>query len=380
MYNRIIIIALFICFTGCNTKTKTPAGSAGTSNYTINPDWVYYIEKNESYEKKNLILQDIATVDYIKLETTPDCFLGEVDFFNDVQLMDSCIFITSEFIVFRFDRNGKFLSKITRRGRGPNEYRSLKSVGIDHIKKEVLIYDYIGDKLLKYDYDGKFINSIDLKDVNRIGFLGGDTLACYSENIRTEPAYSLRSSVDGRILKSFSEINQKVTYINQPLYNIDIFRKNRGEFFFNTTLSDTIFSVNKYRRIPRYILLPPNNPDNFKKEGNTAMPHLICETDYFAALSIFKNNSEPSHIPKYYIIDKAQNAVYEGWIRNSDTGTSFRPYSSMQKDNQFVALFDISQLKEIDDEGKLSGKIKELYDISDEIDNPILMIATAKGK
>ena len=377
LHSPILLNILFICFMGCNTGNRTGT-VVETPGNTINPDWVYYIDKNKSYEKKNLILQDIATVDYIKLETTPDCLLDNINYFKHIQLTDDFIFIFSNNAIFRFERNGKFLNKIDRKGRGPEEYINARSITIDYIREEIFILDAPTFKLLKYSYDGKFINSVNLKKAIQIGFLGGDTLACYSDYIKEEPAYSLRSSIDGRILKSFSDINQKGSGIDYLIYNIDIFRKNRGEFFFNTMISDTIFSVNKDRRIPRYILLPPNNLEKHKEEGNTATPHLICETDFFATLHVLKNNSEPKNKPTYYFIDKIQNAVYEGVIINSDTDTSFSPFSSISEDNQFIALFEIASLKNSNTKAKLGGKLKELYDLSDENDNPILMIATAK--
>ena len=377
--NPILLSILFICFTGCNTGTRTGI-VVKTPGNTINPDWVYYIEKNKSYEKKNLILQDVATVDYIKLETTPDGLLDGAVNCKHIELTDNYIFIVINNIISRFDRNGKFLNKIDRIGQGPGEYINIRSITVDYIREEILIYDGPTRRLLKYSYEGKFINSVDINGVVQIGFLGGDTLAYYSSNRKTEPIYSLRSSIDGRILKSFSDINQKVSGMSHyAVKDIENLKKNGGEFFFNTLYSDTIFSVNKDRRVPRYILLPPNNPEKHHEEGNTATPHLICETYSFAALAVLKNNSFTyGNGPIYYVVDKNQNIVYEGSIINSDTDTSFRPFNSISEDNQFVALFEIASLKNYNSKENLGGRLKELYDLSDENDNPILMIATAK--
>ena len=198
--HQILLGILLICFTGCNTQPKT----------ATTQDWVYHIDKNESYETKALNLHDIATVDYIKLETTPDCLMDETAYLRHIQLTDNYIFILNSGVVFRFDRDGKFLNKIDRRGNGPEEYIAAFSVVIDDTQKEVLFYDQATYNLLKYSYNGKFINSINMGAyISQMALLGGDTLACYSGYSETDPAYTLRSSSDGKIIKTFSGIDRK---------------------------------------------------------------------------------------------------------------------------------------------------------------------------
>ena len=369
--NRILLSILFVCFAGCNTKphNTTTANVDTNESGAINADWVYYIDKNKSYEKKNLYIQDIATVDYIKLETTPDCLLGSTSSFINILLTDKYIFFAMEDnVIFRYDYNGKFYNKINREGRGPEEYGDITSIAIDDVREEVLVYDASSYKLFKYSYDGKFINSVNMGSyIKQIGFLGGDTLACFSGNTGNLPAHTLRSSSDGRILKSLSGIHNKND--DSPGYmSGGKVIKNNGEFFVNTAGSDTIFSINKNRRTPRYILTPPKTPGG---DINRAYSELRCETDYFCALMILSKNT--GLFDSNYIVDKKEYKVYKGMLLDRNFGgLGFIPYNSLCKNNQFATVFEVGMIESSD------GELRELADLSDENDNPILMIATLK--
>ena len=202
--------------------------------------------------------------------------------------------------------------------------------------------------------------------IKHIGFLGGDTLACFSGNVGNDPTYTLRSSSDGRILKLLSGVYNEQTY--EDLSGGKII-KNNGEFFVSAQKSDTIFSINADRRVPRYILTPPKKT----AEGiNIVLSELRCETDNFCALIISKNGNPFGG--SGYIVDKKENKVYEGMLLDRNiNGLGFIPYNSLFKNNRFAAVFEVDICKTHSD-----GELRELADLSDDNDNPILMIATLK--
>ena len=82
----------------------------------------------------------ITNVKYIPLETTRESVIGEI---SKVILHKGNFYIMDDNItktVFVFDGNGKFITKICRRGRGPGEYNDLWDFDIDTENDQILLY------------------------------------------------------------------------------------------------------------------------------------------------------------------------------------------------------------------------------------------------
>ena len=64
----------------------------------------------------------------IPLETTDDILMGDI---KSIKIYDDTYFILdSRNVIFRFDKDGKYLSKIARQGRGHGEYLDIRSIDI----------------------------------------------------------------------------------------------------------------------------------------------------------------------------------------------------------------------------------------------------------
>lgn len=99
-------------------------------------------------------------VKFIKLETRDDCILGDI---KKIQTEGANIFIEDfKERVFRFDTEGRFLNKIGTKGGSGSEYISLFDFFLDKKQQAVCIMDLSKGKLLRYDYDGKFVSSQDV--------------------------------------------------------------------------------------------------------------------------------------------------------------------------------------------------------------------------
>ena len=102
----------------------------------------------------------VDSVKYIKLEDTPEMPIAAI---SEVFITDSLLIVSEyrqKMVVF-YDLNGKYLRRISKRGRGPGEYVTIGNVMVDSVRKNVIIYDDSLRKLLFYDFNGTFIRSID---------------------------------------------------------------------------------------------------------------------------------------------------------------------------------------------------------------------------
>ncbi|WP_226695365.1 6-bladed beta-propeller [Neotamlana sargassicola] len=101
----------------------------------------------------------IDTCWYVALETKEESLFGKVD---KILIEDDLIFILDEDgtkSIFIFDMNGKFISKINKHGRGPDEYSAIRDFTLDSENRQVIVFDDFLAKLFYYRYDGTFVKT-----------------------------------------------------------------------------------------------------------------------------------------------------------------------------------------------------------------------------
>lgn len=154
--NVIIIIIVAIFFSGCVKHTSKTASSE-----------VIKINPYESEDSVNL--SEIAdSVKCIRLQTDSNNIMGRV---REIIVRKKYIyaFDVSQQIIFVFDKTGKYVSKLNKRGDGPDEYVFMGPVFIDDNEKFIELIDFKGDKSSKLKYSNisfKFIGKEPFPSVN----------------------------------------------------------------------------------------------------------------------------------------------------------------------------------------------------------------------
>lgn len=127
-----------------------------------------YDKAEKSIDLKNIF----STVSFqaIALETNANCLIGEV---TKMEFRNDTIFIVDKISksIFLFNDKGKFLSKIFREGRGPQEYLNFSDVFIGD--NHILVIDNYQFKVCCYDFKGKFRYGFDAKDGSRLAECDG---------------------------------------------------------------------------------------------------------------------------------------------------------------------------------------------------------------
>lgn len=109
---------------------------------------------------EELLLSDAAQdIEIIPLETNEKSVFRV--FFNTVA-GEKDIFITTESKILRFNKEGKLLNQIGKRGEGPEEIRYCDGIGIDDKEKLVYIACDLGieNQVKIYTYAGDFVKSV----------------------------------------------------------------------------------------------------------------------------------------------------------------------------------------------------------------------------
>lgn len=118
---------------------------------------VQVIDLSEIWNKpEEILLSSIATdIEYIPLETRPECMLGDPASLRIIT-MDEYILAGMRL----FDRQGKYISTIGRKGKGPQEYVVAASVACNEKMKRIDVLDTGSDRIVSYGFNGEFIREI----------------------------------------------------------------------------------------------------------------------------------------------------------------------------------------------------------------------------
>lgn len=153
---RIKLLAfLLIIFCCCSRKSI---------NEKDNIDSILEIDLlSESVSKVKNLSKFAANIDYIPLQTLESSLIG--GFISKIVNMDKRIYITNMENIMCFDIDGKFLSKIEKIGRGPEEYTSIEDFDVSSDNKSLTMLSL--KKIFVYDISDTgftFQRSLALKD------------------------------------------------------------------------------------------------------------------------------------------------------------------------------------------------------------------------
>ena len=176
----------------------------------------------------------------IPLETTDDCLLDGI---RDVIIEDTLLIVLSDDrdAVYFFNRQGKYLRKIARRGNGPGEYSFIVQM---HYNKDRKSLSLVGPKVMEFDLYGNLKNEFDLgyyamnsvyqeengnyilsrlgrtdlsECVIQVDSTGKKIQTLYTRN----PNYKIRSSLGQELLKVGNEIHFITPQIENKIYKWD---------------------------------------------------------------------------------------------------------------------------------------------------------------
>ncbi len=247
-YSFLFMLLVLLPFITSAQKVPVSKKLKSETKYTIN---LYEAYK----ETKSYPLSMIAeSVEYISLETTSECLLGE--YLNNI-FMDKNEIIVFDFeYAYRFSREGKFLNKIGKKGRGPGEYNRPMGIAIEPSTECIYFLD--SNRLLQYTYSGEFIKEFDLdiKAMKILKYQKGIFLVddMFYQYAKPEKRFSIRffSEEDGKqIAKVECPKKDKIPFsIDMPvMYNFN------GNTFVKDYWDNTVFEVSDPLHLTEYAFI-----------------------------------------------------------------------------------------------------------------------------
>ncbi len=264
-----LFLALLLLLVGCTTPQKknddtTKAGDKGLMTFHLNapPSTV-----------KPLLLSELAdSVSYVALETTKETLTG-----NAVQYGDRFYSIINKCLCC-FDKNGKYIHQVGRRGQGPDEYiwhgNEYWAFRVDITTNWVYIR-VMGGKYLIYDENGKYLSSKSPDQLHKGGIIMVyDNIAylypldtCYVIDIQNNQVISTKTTSNEILEKS--KISRQENYDKQvnalPGNTLESYSSKDAYYLRYVFYSDTVF-VAQNKEFRPFCLLSAQNKYKFGDE------------------------------------------------------------------------------------------------------------------
>lgn len=359
-------------------------------------DDVVTVDIHENYPLKELILQDIADIEYVALETRDDFITQGIveDVSKNFILIRNRL---NDGNIYMFDRSGKAIRKINRFGQGNEEYTLIAKIILDENTNELFILDSSARKIVVYDLYGNFKRSFKFVDTGYYFSLfdyDRNNLICYNRYAAVEvenkrSSHLIISKQDGSITQEIQVPFEKIKTptiiigdaVSNPIYYPII--PDPANWVIMNTSSDTVYTCLPDGTINPLMVRTPSiqtmEPEIF------LFPELVTERFYFMKrVKKEYDFATRKGFPKTNILyDKQEKTLFEYIVYNNDFSDKREVFLGSKPINHTIATtqsLDAFSLREAYEDGKLKGRLKEITAGLEEESNPIILLIKHKNK
>ena len=324
----LFVIGLLLCFSSC-------------SNNSSNEELVSIDLLNIPNQEKELKLSELVKlVEYVKLETVSGSLFGNSRFVvGKKYIMVIQPYYPDPVQLYLFERSGKFLGKIGKEGKGPEEYVNLHNVIFSADEDYILVHDNNKKVFLEYSISGKMLKRTNYEDIIK-GSIS-----------------SIRFIEDGNLL----------FLMNRPSFKADNFYLFRI-FDKNYNPIEDMFSVNTNDLEAKGWSSGANS--FYFKESKIHIREFYYDTLYVKEGDDFKSKYhflvKNNHVPGYFVAFPKRLTDYNLIRSFSDIGDYFNIVMSTPKneksynfifDKKSKENFKLTKQKNYDEDNTKSGAI-----------------------
>lgn len=372
----IIFLILFLML-GCSKNEQLPEG-------------LIKFDVTKKYSMKELFLQDFMDVEYIPLETNDDFVnqgyvrdIGEKNMIVTNRINDGNIFI--------YDRTGKALRKINRRGQGSEEYSFLYNIILDDKREEIFVNDLFAKRIVVYDLFGNFERVITRKEEFNSTFYTNiynydeDNLICY-DRYNTNISFFIISKNDGTVIETIkipfkNKLFLRQTYNNNnltpgPYHSIMPYK---GNWILLELSSDTVYMLSSDFSIHPFLVRIPS------VESKESDDYLLFRflSDHYLFMETIENKFDFSRNvgfkKKYFMFDCEENIFFRYKVYNKDYVSKKEVYMNLINPNveSWLSL-ESNQLVLDYERGIIRGRLKDIAAKLSKDSNPVVMLIKHK--
>ena len=191
-----------------------------------------------SVDSKDIDTANVQVLSLIPLELTDHSMLG-----SSCRIVDDSLnrlVMNDRESIYMFDGTGKFLSNISQRGEGPQQYYNIFDVNIDWATDCIHIFDFPSRRQLTYHIeDGSFVQSVHRVSIDGMKSLGNGNWVVYKtpsdttfldlciydkhwDLISGKHTQSINAGKDYQVVKNFYQSNGNIyVYENDTIFNVE---------------------------------------------------------------------------------------------------------------------------------------------------------------
>jgi hypothetical protein len=349
-------------------------------------------------------LSDLGFVDieYIPLETNEQSIISGTDDLitrNKLVIGDRNYIMHRFTTILEFKTDGRFITRIGTKGRGPEEFTAAHDVNINETNQDIYLLARWQKKFFVYTENGKLIRTFQIPfSPSEFHFIG-DKILCYSENHLGEiqNSYTLIDT-NGRVIKNFPN---SYPFKNHDAYGIsgeNLFYRFDDKLFKKEVYSDTICLYDNENFTPHMViqvgekLLSPkarSEFDGIDLAKKYIIPLNLFEFGDYVYYEFIYKFVLPDDVLIFSFIGSKKNnftAIIntgQGLTNDLDGGLNILP-KTIKDDNTIIGWVDALKLKAHvasatfkNSTPKYPEKKKELEKLANslkETDNPVLIL------
>jgi hypothetical protein len=317
-------------------------------------------------------LSEVAEdIDYIPLETNDSAIIGRI---MELRVTEESFFISTNDVILRFDKSGKYLSKLDKFGRGPEEYDRLYNFDVSQDNKFLAVRAQ--KSLVLYNINPKgftFFRRLAYSQMpDAISFTGTDNnlMLMYSNTTGTNPYSKILISISGDTLSKYSNNFRYILKDGWIILNTweNLFYSYNKNLHLKEFQNDTLFQLTDGNLLEPKVIFNSKGKGvtpGVRAEGKYLSDHSlefmqvqnILESDLYLFFSLsYINNGG------LFAINKSTNTKYsiskEGLVDDIGGGVNFRPRFGC--DGIFFSWMDAFEIKQNYNKSKASlSSLKE---------------------
>lgn len=254
MKNVIVLFSIIILL-------QSSACNQNSSKNVINYEDIS-VQIEDNYTKISSLF---SSADFIKLDAeTNDQLIKNID---AMKVEDEHIFIKSNQAIFIFNVSGKFVNKISKRGKAPGEYSRMTDFYIDPKLKYIEINDFDQKKIIRYDMFGNFISewkhNLIVQKFTKINEIYLFYCSSFINDISNRRLLFIKENDKKPFNEYFKISKNEAWYLYIEDYtNFSVFNNNNSFLF---SQNDTVYSIIENTIKPRYVVnfLGNNIPNKY---------------------------------------------------------------------------------------------------------------------
>ncbi|MCL3782663.1 6-bladed beta-propeller [Prolixibacteraceae bacterium JC049] len=307
--------------------------------------------------------------------------------------------------LFRYNKKGKYLNSIGRKGKGADEYIGIWDYEIDEIKNEV--YILVHNKVKVYDYSGKYIRQFSTPDQTGFNsFKWFNNHLYYPYEYGFKPLKNLYASTNNNGKSVQQQINghEKEATFNVQYGHPQLIASNKSLYYWNL-LNDTIYSISDNIIKPAYLWSKDqfrvssndlSSENNYRAKNSWQIIDFTASNRFFFFQYILLNKKKKVYtifdrtLNKMQLVSEKRFSDTSLHMNKLDNGPEFYPKYIWNEKNQSKALmwvnafelkaliqdkaFDVNTSTKLKEKDRLKQLGSQLLDN----DNPVLMVINLK--